>query len=374
MVQKAYDLRLRRLSSLIGNTPLLAIEFLYRSEKRTIYAKAEYLNLTGSIKDRMAFNIMKQGYARGTLKPGSHIIEVTSGNTGISFAAIGRALGHPVTIFMPDWVSRERIKLLQAYGADMVLFSKGESSFQDSICRAEELASSCGDAFLPAQFANRDNIAAHYETTGPEIWYQLRFHTISPDAFIAGVGTGGTIMGVARFLKKCDPTIKTHPLEPAGFPLAGADASGNGHRIEGIADGFLPPLLDSNVLDPVVCVADGDAILIAQKLAAELGLGVGISAGANFLGALQVQEEMGSGAVVVTVFPDDNKKYLSTDLFGTEPIHKGFLAPGITLLGVESLKRVCYTCCVPEECLQSAPLDFSREVPPPPCPRRLRTG
>ena len=374
MVQKAYDLRLRRLSSLIGNTPLLAIEFLYRGEKRTIYAKAEYLNLTGSIKDRMAYNILKRAYCKNVLKPGSPIIEVTSGNTGISFAAIGRALGHPVTIFMPDGVSRERIKLLQAYGAEIILFSKEKCSFQDSICRSEEMASSRGDTFLPAQFANRDNIAAHYETTGPEIWYQLRFHAISPDAFIAGVGTGGTIMGVARFLKECKPTIKTHPLEPAGFPLAAADAMGNGHRIEGIADGFLPPILDMNALDPVVRVADGDAILMAQKLAAELGLGVGISAGANFLGALQVQEEMGSGAVVVTVFPDDNKKYLSTDLFNEEPIREGSLAPGITLLGVESLKRVCYTCCVPEECLQSAPLDFTREMPPPPCPRRQRNG
>ena len=193
MVQKAYDLRLRRLSSLIGNTPLLAIEFQYRGEKRTIYAKAEYLNLTGSIKDRMAYNILKQASIKNVLRPGSPIIEVTSGNTGISFAAIGRALGHPVTIFMPDGVSRERIKLLQAYGAEIILFSKEKCSFQDSICRSEEMASSRGDTFLPAQFANRDNIAAHYETTGPEIWYQLRFHAISPDAFIAGVGTGGTI-------------------------------------------------------------------------------------------------------------------------------------------------------------------------------------
>lgn len=359
------------LSSLIGNTPILSIDLMFRGEKRTLYAKAEYLNMTGSIKDRMAFGIMEQGYAGGTLKPGHTIIEVSSGNTGISFAAIGRALGHQVTIFIPDWVSRERTDLLRSFGAEINLFSEEEGGFNDYIGRAEELAGSMDKAFLPGQFSNEDNIMAHYKTTGPEIWWQLRFHSISPDAFIAGVGTGGTIMGVGRFLKECYPPIKLYPLEPANSPtLSNPDKSGK-HRIEGICDGFIPPILDLKALDEVISVDDGDAILMAQKLSAELGLGVGISSGANFLGALQVQERMGSDAVVVTVFPDDNKKYLSTDLLKEEPLKPGFFSPDITLLEYKSFKRVCYTCCVPEECMKSAPLECTNEYPPPPCPRRL---
>ena len=362
--------RIHGLSSLIGNTPLLSIDLMLRGEKRTLYAKAENLNMTGSIKDRMALSIMEQGYARGILKSGNLIIEVTSGNTGISFAAIGRALGHPVTIFMPDWVSHERIGLIQSFDAEIILFSKGEDGFLDSIRRAEELAKTRENSFLPRQFSNEDNAAAHYKTTGPEIWWQLKFHSMRPDAFIAGVGTGGTIMGVGRFLRESNPSIKIHPLEPSSSPTLSTGNKVGEHRIEGISDGFIPPILDLNVLDEVISVDDGDAILMARKLAAELGLGVGISSGANFVGALKVQENMGRDAVVVTVFPDDNKKYLSTDLLREEAVKKGFLSPDISLTGVKSFKRVCYTCCVPEECMESAPLDCTKENPPPPCPRR----
>lgn len=345
-MENNYSHRILAIARLIGDTPLLAIDLVYKGKKRTLYAKEEYLSMTGSIKDRMAFNIMHEAYTRGDLKHDSHIVEVTSGNTGISFAAIGRALGHPVTIFMPDWVSRERFKLLKSFGAKIILFGKGEGGFSSSIKRAEELAKSLKNAFLPAQFFNEDNTEAHYNTTGPEIWYQLRSHSICPDAFIAGVGTGGTVMGVGRFLKDRNPSIKVHPLEPANAPLLHTDYGDASHRIEGISDGFLPPILDMNALDEVVTVEDGDAILMAQKLATQIGLGVGISSGANLLGALKVQEAMGSDAVVVTVFPDDNKKYLSTDLFKEEPVKKGFLSPDITLLGIESFSRVCYKCCL----------------------------
>ncbi|MBC8319034.1 MAG: cysteine synthase family protein [Desulfobulbaceae bacterium] len=346
-MENNYSDRIHGIASLIGDTPLLAIDLVFNGKKATVYAKAEYLSMTGSIKDRMAYSIMQQAFRRGCLKPDSHIVEVTSGNTGISFAAIGHALGHQVTIYMPDWVSRERFKLLKSFGAEVILFGKGDGGFQANINRAEELAKSFETSFLPAQFSNKDNTAAHYNTTGPEIWYQLRSHSVWPDAFIAGVGTGGTVMGVGRFLKEKNPSIKIYPLEPANAPFLHTDHKDHSsHRIEGISDGLLPPILDMNALDAVVSVQDGDAILMAQKLAVQIGLGVGISSGANFLGALKVQKNMGRDAVVVTVFPDDNKKYLSTDLFKEESVKKGFLSPDIKLLGVEAFGRVCYKCCL----------------------------
>ncbi|MHA2365626.1 MAG: PLP-dependent cysteine synthase family protein, partial [Candidatus Hodarchaeales archaeon] len=314
-----YDKKIKGLTCLIGNTPLLEITFKYQGKKRIIYAKAENLNMTGSIKDRMAFHILERGYKRGLLKPGRLIIEATSGNTGISFSAIGCALGHPVSIFMPDWMSIERINLIKSLGAKINLVSKEKGGFLGSIDMAEELARKTEGAFLPRQFSNADNIDAHYQTTGPEIWWQLANHSLCPDAFIAGVGTGGTVMGTGNFLKEKNQNIKIYPLEPSNSPTLSTGHKVGKHRIQGISDEFIPPILNLNTLDEVVCCEDGDAIIMAQKLAHELGLGVGISSGANFLGAIQVQNDLGEDSVVVTVFPDDNKKYLSTDLLSTEP-------------------------------------------------------
>ncbi len=278
--------KLREFSSMIGNTPLLEIEFLFQRERRVLYAKAENLNMTGSIKDRMAFHILSQSYERGDLKAGDLIAEATSGNTGIAFSAIGRALGHPVVIFMPDWLSAERINLIKSLGAKIVLVSKEEGGFLGSIDQAEELANTQEDVFLPRQFSNQDNIVAHYKTTGPEIWWQLKFHSLIPDAFVAGVGTGGTIMGVGRYLKEKNPDVKLYPLEPANSPTLSTGHKVGVHRIQGISDEFIPPIVNFDDLDEVIGVDDGDAIIMAQKLAVELGLGVGISSGANFLGAL----------------------------------------------------------------------------------------
>lgn len=361
--------RLKRLKSLIHNTPLLAIDFIIEGHRRTIYAKAEHLNLSGSIKDRMAYTIMARAYEKNVLKSGAPIIEVTSGNTGIAFAALGGNLGHPVTIFMPDWVSRERHNILTAYGAEIITFDKG-CSLAEAIVRAEKLADQRPEAFLPRQFANQVNILAHQSSTGPEIWWQLQFHGLSPQAFVAGVGTGGTIMGVGAFLKEMDPTIAIHPLEPTSAPLLSTTSLEGEHRIEGIADGYLPPIVNLERLDQVIAVDDGDAIIMAQKLAADLGLGVGISSGANFLGAIRAQEILGGEAVVATVFADDNKKYLSTDLLRAEPVKRQYLAPKIKLTGVQAFKRVCYTCCDPAECLAAAPLTCTEKFPPPSCPRR----
>jgi cysteine synthase A len=374
MSENDHPHRIDGLSSLIGNTPLLMIRFMFRGRERTLYAKAEHLNMTGSIKDRMAFHILKQGTARGILKPGNLIVEATSGNTGIAFSALGRALGHPVTIFMPNWMSEERIRLIKSLGARIVLVSKEEGGFLGSIQRAEELAEATDGAFLPRQFSNEDNTEAHYKTTGPEIWWQLRFHSLYPDAFVAGVGTGGTIMGVSRFLREKHPSVKVHPLEPANSPTLSTGWKVGKHRIQGISDEFIPQLMDLKKLDAVVGVDDGDAILMAQRLSAELGIGVGISSGANFLGALQIQNEMGDDAVVVTVFSDDNKKYLSTDLLKEEPVKDGFLSPDVRLLRVRSIKRVCYTCCDPEQCGEAAAQEMVKEEGPlPRCPLRQCT-
>jgi cysteine synthase len=335
---------LAHIAGLIGNTPLLGIEFSYAGRRRTIYAKCEQLSLTGSIKDRMALHILKSAYASGALHPGDTITEVTSGNTGIAFAALGRALGHPVTIFMPDWMSHERKDLIRSYGAAVVPVSKEQGGFVGSIRMAEEMAANREDVFLPRQFSNAANTEAHEATTGPEIWAQLERIGRQPDAFVAGVGTGGTIMGVARFLRSRNPKVKVHAVEPAESPTLSTGRKVGKHRIQGISDEFIPAIVDLSALDKVIAVCDGDSIIMAQKLASTLGLAVGISSGCNFLAALMVQEELGPDAAVVTVFPDDNKKYLSTDLTKEEPALKNYMAPEVALSGFTSMQRVCKFC------------------------------
>lgn len=357
--------RFRDLSNMIGNTPLLELKLTYKGEKRTVYAKAEYYNLTGSIKDRMAFHVLQKAYTSGTLKAGDRIVEATSGNTGIAFSAIGRSLGHPVTIVMPNWMSQERINLIKSYGAEIELVSKEQGGFLGSIQITEDLAASQEGIFLPRQFSNEDNCEAHYLTTGPEIWWQLRVRDITPDAFVAGVGTGGTVMGTGRYLQEQKPEIKVFPLEPSNSPTMSTGHKVGSHRIQGISDEFVPPIVNLETLDKVVDIDDGDAILMSQRLASELGIGVGISSGANLLGALKIQDMIGSDKVVVTIFSDDNKKYLSTDLMREEPVKEGFLSPYVTINGLRTLKRVCYTCCDPSGCT-----DVVKMTDLPPCPLR----
>ena len=340
----SHSTRLLGLSRIIGNTPLLEISFQFRGKQRVIYAKFEQLNLTGSIKDRMALHILKEAYRSGQLRSGDTIAEATSGNTGISVAAIGRALGHPVKIFMPNWMSRERQELIRSYGAEIVLVSSEQAGFLGSIRLAEEFAASRSGVFLPRQFSNTVNTEAHATTTGPEIWSQLELADLRPDAFVAGVGTGGTVMGVGRCLRARNPNIKVYPVEPAESPTISTGHKVGKHRIQGISDEFIPALVDLSVLDPVIAVSDGDSILMAQKLASSLGLAVGISSGCNFLAALKVQEELGPTAVVATVFADDNKKYLSTDLIRVEPVRPDYLAPDVALTGISALQRVCSFC------------------------------
>jgi len=344
--------RFRNLKNMIGNTPLLGVHFHFRGKRRVIYAKAENLNLTGSIKDRMAYYILKRAYQEGRISAGDTIVEATSGNTGISFSAIGKALGHQVVIFMPDWMSEERVKLIRSLGARIVQVSSDQGGFRGSIHKAEMLARHEQHIYLPSQFSNKANVEAHEQMTGPEILGQLSQHGLKPHAFVAGVGTGGTIMGVGRFLRSHVPGVRIHPVEPAESPTLSTGYKVGHHRIQGISDEFIPPIVEMDKLDRVIAVHDGDAIIMAQKLAAEIGLAVGISSGANFIAALMAQNELGDDAVVVTVFPDSNKKYLSTDLLREEPVKPDFLAPEVHLDRYDAFNRVCFACFDVDEFIQ----------------------
>ena len=324
---------------LVGNTPMLELHYEYKGKPGKIYVKCEHYNLTGSIKDRMALNIMYEAYNSCAIKPGDTIVEATSGNTGIAFAAIGKALGHNVKIVMPNWLSKERIDIIRSMGAEVVLVSKEEGGFLGSIKMCEELADK-GDVFLPRQFENRFNEAAHEKTTGMEIWEQLKLNDLTPDAFVAGVGTGGTVMGVGKSLKARNPLIKIHPLEPAESPTLSTGYKVGSHRIQGISDEFIPEIVKLSELDEIIQANDGDAIIMAQKLAKELGLAVGISSGANVIGAIKLKEEMGVEAVVVTLLCDSNKKYLSTDLVKEESIKETFISTDTKFTGYKPICRL----------------------------------
>jgi cysteine synthase len=323
---------------LVGNTPMIEISFLYKGELRKIYAKCEHYNLTGSIKDRMALYILQKAYEHDLIRPGDVIVEASSGNTGIAFSAIGKALGHEVRIIMPDWLSRERIDIMKSLGADVVLISKEQGGFKGCLELSQEMARSNSSVFLPKQFENVYNAEAHEQTTAKEIWMQLQSVYLRPDAFVAGVGTGGTVMGVARYLKKRNPCIKVHPVEPAESPTLSRGYKTGSHRIQGISDEFIPEIINLNLLDEVVQASDGDSILMAQKLAKQLGLAVGISSGANFLGAMKMQNKLGHASVIVTVFSDSNKKYLSTDLVKEEPQKENYFSNDIELLEYRAIK------------------------------------
>ena len=329
--------RLAAVHRLVGRTPLIAVRCRFRGREVRIFAKHEVTNFTGSIKDRMALHILEDAYARGGIEPGHIIAEATSGNTGISFSAIGRALGHAVRIYMPDWMSQERVLVIRGLGAEIVPVSGDKGGFVGSIEQADAFAASRDDVFLPHQFESNANVEAHYRTTGPELLDQLARVGLEPHAFVAGVGTGGTVMGVGRLLRERVPGIRVHPLEPANSPTLKTGTKVGEHRIQGISDEFVPKIVRLDELDEIVDIWDGDAILMAQMLARSAGLAVGISAGANFLGALKVADSLGSDAVVATVFPDSNKKYLSTDLCAEEPVRAGYLTPEAEILDWRSV-------------------------------------
>jgi cysteine synthase len=331
--------KFEHLLHLVGNTPMMQLNFIYKGKPGRIFVKCENYNLTGSIKDRMAFYIMYQAYKTGEIHESDTIVEATSGNTGIAFAAIGKALGHEVKIIMPDWLSRERKDIIRSLGAEVVSISKAEGGFLGSIRLSEEMAAK-GNVFLPRQFENMYNAEAHERTTGPEIWEQLQSIGLRPNAFVAGVGTGGTVMGMKNFLKDKDSSIMVCPLEPAESPTLTTGHKVGSHRIQGISDEFIPAIVKLNELDQIIQANDGDSIIMAQKLSKQLGLAVGISSGANVIGAIKLAEQLGSEAIVVTLLCDSNKKYLSTDLMKEEPVKQGYLSTDTEFTGYESISRL----------------------------------
>lgn len=333
------DSRFNHLWCLVGNTPMLELKYTYKGKQGSIYVKCENYNLTGSIKDRMALYVLYKAYMNCQIKPSDTIIEATSGNTGISFSAIGKALGHQVKIIMPNWLSKERIDIIKSMGADIQLVSKEEGGFLGSIKMSEDLAAN-GGVFLPRQFENQFNAEAHELTTGAEIVAQLAKRNLIPDAFVAGVGTGGTVMGVGKQLRKVNPFVKIHPLEPQESPTLTTGYKVGAHRIQGISDEFIPAIVKLEELDEVICASDGDSIIMAQKLAKQLGLAVGISAGANVIGAIKIKEQLGDDAVVVTLLCDDNKKYLSTDLVKEQPVQEGYISTDLDFVGFEPIARL----------------------------------
>ena len=297
-MKKSIEEKFETLEKLIGNTPLVEITYKYKGKLRRCYAKLEWYNLSGSIKDRPAFEILKAAYKIGALKPGQPICETTSGNMGISIAAIAYYLGNPVIVCMPKNMSKERQELLKLYGASLEL----TESFEEAFARAEEFKSK--GSYLPHQFENVNNLKAHYSSTAKEIYSKLG----AIDAFVSGVGTGGTLMGAGKFLnEKCN--AKVIAVDPAEANLLKSGVSEGKHKIQGLSDSIIPALYESSLVDEIISVNSDDAICMAQKLCRELGLGVGISSGANFLGCVLSNAERPA-----TVFADDNKKYLSTEL------------------------------------------------------------
>lgn len=313
----------------IGNTPMIKINYEFQGEEKSVYTKLEYYNLSGSIKDRVAYYIITKAKQRGELIEGMPIVEATSGNTGIALAALGSYYNHPVYIFMPDWASKERIQLMKGYGAKVILISKEQGGFITCVEQSKELAKKL-NGFLANQFANQDNFLAHYETTAEEIIEQAPSKL---GGFVSGVGTGGTLMGVGKRLKKESEDLKITAIEPDKMPIISQGKIISQHKIEGIGDDFVPDLVDRNAIDDIILVNDDDAVNMARRLAKQLGLGVGISSGANLIGSILLTKKVKEP--VVTVFADDNKKYLSTDLVKEIDDNKDFVSNQVKLLGYE---------------------------------------
>ena len=303
-------------TQLIGNTPLLKLNKIEKKYdlKANLLGKMEYLNATGSIKDRIALAMIEDAEERGVLKEGSVIIEPTSGNTGIGLAAVGTSKGYRVIIVMPDTFSIERRKLIKAYGAEIVL-SEGAKGMKGAIARAEELADELPGSFIPAQFDNPANWKAHYNTTGPEIWNDTDGKV---DLLVAGVGTGGTITGVGRYLKEKNAAVRVVAVEPASSPVLSGGNAGP-HKIQGIGAGFIPSVLDTAVYDEVITVVNEDAITTGAMFGKTEGLLVGISAGAALWAAIELaKKEENTSKNIVVILPDSGDRYLSTALFGEE--------------------------------------------------------
>ncbi len=298
---------------LIGKTPLVVLKNLEQQLhlQATLLAKLEFLNPGGSVKDRVALNLLNQAEKQGLVKPGSVIIEPTSGNTGIGLAAVGAARGYETVIVMPDSMSVERQRLMAAYGAKLVL-TPGAQGMAGAIAKAEELAAQTPGSFIPGQFTNPHNPLAHYETTGPEIWNDTDG---TVDIFVAGIGTGGTVSGVGKFLKEQNPAVQIVGVEPAGSPVLSGGKPGP-HGLQGIGAGFKPDVLNETLLDSIITVTEDQAYEAGRLLGKREGILTGISSGAALWAALELaKKEENKGKTIVTLLPDTGDRYLSTPLF-----------------------------------------------------------
>lgn len=302
-----------KITDLIGGTPILKLNnYIALNElPANIYAKLEYFNPAGSVKDRIAKAMIDDAEAKGALKPGAVIIEPTSGNTGIGLAAVAASKGYRIILTMPETMSVERRNLLKAYGAELVL-TDGAKGMKGAIAKAEELAQQIECGFIPSQFTNNANPTAHFNTTGPEIWEDTDGKV---DIFVAGVGTGGTVSGVGKYLKSKNPNVKVVAVEPAGSPVLSKGVAGP-HKIQGIGAGFVPETLDTKIYDEVITVENEDAFATGRTLARKEGLLVGISSGAAVYAASQLAKRPeNKGKNIVVLLPDTGDRYLSTPMF-----------------------------------------------------------
>ena len=303
----------KKITDLIGHTPLLELGNIENEEKleAKIYAKLEYFNPAGSVKDRIAKAMLEDAEAKGVLKPGSTIIEPTSGNTGIGLASAAAAKGYKLIIAMPETMSVERRKLMKAYGGELVL-TEGAKGMKGAIAKAEELAKEIPNSFIPSQFSNPANPAAHEKTTGVEIWDDTDG---TVDIFVAGVGTGGTITGTGRYLKSKNPNVKVVAVEPATSPVLSKGTAGP-HKIQGIGAGFVPDTLDTKIYDEIIPVENDDAFETGRRIAKSEGVLVGISSGAALYAAIQLAKRPeNKGKTIVALLPDTGERYLSTAMF-----------------------------------------------------------
>ena len=301
------------MDQLIGHTPLLELTHIENEcgLKARVLAKLEYFNPAGSVKDRIAKRMIEDAESKGTLRPGSVIIEPTSGNTGIGLAAVAAARGYRTIIVMPETMSVERRKLMKAYGAELIL-TEGAKGMKGAIEKAQALAKEMPNAFVPGQFSNPANPEVHYETTGPEIWADTDGQV---DLFVAGVGTGGTVTGVGRYLKQQNPQVKVVAVEPADSPMLSKGTAGP-HKIQGIGAGFVPQVLDTKIFDEIITVENDDAFAQGKEIAKEEGILVGISAGAALHAAIELAKRPeNKGKVIVALLPDTGERYLSTPMF-----------------------------------------------------------
>lgn len=295
---------------LIGDTPIVRLNKLPSSGSAAIWVKLESFNPAGCVKERIGMSMIDAAEKEGKLKPGGMIIEPTSGNTGIGLAMVAAVKGYRCVLVMPETMSLERRKILQAFGAEIVL-TEGPKGMSGAIAKANQLIEEYPNAFMPQQFANKTNVKIHYETTGPEIWDQTGGEI---DAFIAGVGTGGTITGVGKFLREKKPDVKLYAVEPEHSPVLSGGNPGP-HKIQGIGAGFIPEIMDLSIIDEVLQVSNDQAMETTRRLCKEEGILAGISSGAACFCAINVAATLGEGKNVVVLLPDTGERYLSTDLF-----------------------------------------------------------